>query len=257
MKNRNSVTILALILAIIITFGYLAHQGYSPSSREVPVIPSHSDLNPLSTSTPRDAISEDAFTMNLYEKRKVKDAVINPWAVLEDSRCPATVQCIQAGRVRVAVNISSPYKKVNTEMEPGDRVFVGSFTLLLKEVNPPKITTRKIQDNEYRFVFEVLSVVAPVKPIPPPTPYETPTSTATTTATSTATTTPPVSGECFAGGCSGQICSDDPNAISTCEYKAAYACYRSAKCERQQNGQCGWTDTPELRSCLINPSERR
>jgi hypothetical protein len=63
---------------------------------------------------------------------------------------------------------------------------------------------------------------------------------------------PPPSGGCYVGGCSGQICSEDPAAVSTCEWREAYACYRTAKCERQPSGQCGWTDTPELRSCLAN-----
>lgn len=55
---------------------------------------------------------------------------------------------------------------------------------------------------------------------------------------------------CYVGGCSGQLCTDEPNAVSTCEYTAAYACYKTAKCERQGSGQCGWTPTPELNMCL-------
>jgi hypothetical protein len=58
---------------------------------------------------------------------------------------------------------------------------------------------------------------------------------------------------CYVGGCSGQICSDREGVISTCEFRPEYACYRSARCERQANGACGWTRTPELTSCLANP----
>lgn len=58
------------------------------------------------------------------------------------------------------------------------------------------------------------------------------------------------SGECFVGGCSGQVCSDDPGVITTCEYREEYACYQSATCERQASGECGWTETAELRACL-------
>ncbi len=56
---------------------------------------------------------------------------------------------------------------------------------------------------------------------------------------------------CFVGGCSGQLCSDQLGAVSTCEYKQEYACYKTATCERQPNGQCGWTQTVELTSCLM------
>ena len=58
------------------------------------------------------------------------------------------------------------------------------------------------------------------------------------------------SGACFVGGCSSQLCTDRDDIASTCEWQEDYACYRSATCERQADGSCGWTQTPELRTCL-------
>jgi hypothetical protein len=58
------------------------------------------------------------------------------------------------------------------------------------------------------------------------------------------------SGLCYRGGCSGQLCTDRPNAISTCEFRPEYACYAAATCERQADGECGWTQTTELQACL-------
>ncbi len=73
-------------------------------------------------------------------------------------------------------------------------------------------------------------------------------------------TTPPSeetgSNDCVPAGCSGIICADADeaaNIVSTCEYRADYACYTTAKCERQKTGTCGWTQTAELASCLKNP----
>lgn len=60
----------------------------------------------------------------------------------------------------------------------------------------------------------------------------------------------PVAKKCYVGGCSGQICSDEPGAMSTCEYREEYACYKSATCGVQANGECGWTETAELTACL-------
>ncbi len=54
---------------------------------------------------------------------------------------------------------------------------------------------------------------------------------------------------CVISGCSNQICADK-GVISTCEYKPHYECYRSATCERQDNGNCGWTKDEQLKSCL-------
>lgn len=62
----------------------------------------------------------------------------------------------------------------------------------------------------------------------------------------------PEPARCIVTGCSGQICSDQDMA-STCEYREEYACYQLSRCERQADGACGWTQTPELTSCLINP----
>lgn len=57
-------------------------------------------------------------------------------------------------------------------------------------------------------------------------------------------------GSCFIGGCSSQVCSDQSDIGSTCEWLEEYACYRTATCERQDDGTCGWTATPELDACL-------
>ena len=59
--------------------------------------------------------------------------------------------------------------------------------------------------------------------------------------------------DCMIGGCSGQLCTDGMNGpvASTCEYLPSYACYKkTSTCERQPDGQCGWTPTAELSACL-------
>jgi Domain of unknown function (DUF6748) len=57
---------------------------------------------------------------------------------------------------------------------------------------------------------------------------------------------------CMRSGCSNQVCSDEP-VMTTCEWRAEYACYQKARCERQADGKCGFTQTPELAACLKNP----
>ena len=54
---------------------------------------------------------------------------------------------------------------------------------------------------------------------------------------------------CVKTGCSGHVCSDQ-DVITTCEFRPEYACYQQATCERQDDGQCGWTQTPALTACL-------
>lgn len=56
---------------------------------------------------------------------------------------------------------------------------------------------------------------------------------------------------CKKTGCSSQICSDQDIA-STCEWQEEYACYQTAICERQADGNCGFRQTAELTSCLAS-----
>ncbi len=55
---------------------------------------------------------------------------------------------------------------------------------------------------------------------------------------------------CKTTGCSSQICSDE-DVTTDCMYREEYICYQKAKCERQQNGKCGWTETELLKECLL------
>jgi eight-cysteine-cluster-containing protein len=65
---------------------------------------------------------------------------------------------------------------------------------------------------------------------------------------------PPPVAECRATGCSGTVCAAE-DVITTCEFRPEYACYQSATCGAQADGQCGWTMTPELEACLANPPD--
>ncbi len=54
---------------------------------------------------------------------------------------------------------------------------------------------------------------------------------------------------CVVTGCSDHVCADEA-VMTTCEWREEYACYKDARCERQADGRCGWTETAELLSCL-------
>lgn len=65
-------------------------------------------------------------------------------------------------------------------------------------------------------------------------------------------------GGCAPTGCSGQICAEaGSEMMSTCEFRPEYACYKASLCERQPDGNCGWTDSEELRECLANAGSAR
>jgi hypothetical protein len=62
-------------------------------------------------------------------------------------------------------------------------------------------------------------------------------------------TSTPFTKTCHPTGCSGQVCSDEDIATD-CQYKEEYTCYKQATCERQVSGECGWTESATLKSCL-------
>lgn len=57
---------------------------------------------------------------------------------------------------------------------------------------------------------------------------------------------------CKIGGCNGEICqeADEETIASICIYDPKYDCYKSAVCEKQAGGNCGWTRTEEFTKCL-------
>ena len=60
---------------------------------------------------------------------------------------------------------------------------------------------------------------------------------------------------CNITGCSREICAEE-EVMSTCQMRSEYVCYKSARCERQSSGQCGWTLTPKLNTCLEGARSR-
>ncbi len=59
--------------------------------------------------------------------------------------------------------------------------------------------------------------------------------------------------KCIVGGCNGEVCSESgEGGISTCIWKEEFSCYKKpfAKCERQLDGNCGWTENTELNNCI-------
>ena len=63
---------------------------------------------------------------------------------------------------------------------------------------------------------------------------------------------------CRVGGCSGEICESalGEGMATTCEWSEEYACYKTAHCERQQDGKCGWTKTKEFEQCLMEKQNK-
>lgn len=223
MENKSNFwfVVVILILALLMTSAYVVYTRMPTATPNEPILPVVENPMPVPPVVASPAITEPTrVELKLYEKRQFGELAITPWAVLEDSRCPSDVQCFQAGRATVAFNLSGPSGDSALQLEVGKTGSTENLQITLDEVRPATLSTHKITDEEYRFTV----TLAPKFP-----------------AGALA---------CYVGGCSSQLCTDEPNAISTCEYTASYACYQGATCERQESGECGWTPTPALAQCL-------
>lgn len=94
-------------------------------------------------------------TGGLGEAILVNGLRLRPVDVVEDSRCPANVQCVWAGRVRISVRIGAPNGSgiEPRELTLGEPASVHGGTLTLARVEPEKKFAGSIEREAYRFTF--------------------------------------------------------------------------------------------------------
>jgi hypothetical protein len=111
-----------------------------------------------------------SITLALHQRGAVGGFEVMPLRVEEDSRCPADVQCIQAGTVRLAVRIAgrTPLRPVLTLAQPS-RLDSGSW-LTLCAVTPYPARPGRIGPSAYRFSFALRrGATSPAPACPSPT----------------------------------------------------------------------------------------
>ena len=79
---------------------------------------------------------------------------IRPIAVVEDSRCPATVQCVWAGRLKVRARMNGPGWTQIRDFELGVPQAVDYYRVTLVSAEPQKQTGIEIDPRAYRFTFD-------------------------------------------------------------------------------------------------------
>ncbi len=94
----------------------------------------------------------------LNKKVSAYNFSITPLQVVEDSRCPTDVQCIQAGTVRVKATLSGELGAYTATLELNKPLVNEEVSITLVSVLPNKLSTHQTDASEYRFVFEVKKV---------------------------------------------------------------------------------------------------
>ena len=63
--------------------------------------------------------------------------------------------------------------------------------------------------------------------------------------------------ECFIGGCSGELCTDDSDAITTCELLPGMECLAEEMSCQLVEGECKWVLSTEAAVCFLAVKERQ
>ena len=95
-------------------------------------------------------------TAGLGQSARISDVAVRPISLIEDSRCPARVQCIWAGRVRILAQISAHGKRATRrEMILGEPIAIDQGKLMLIAAEPAKIAPGSTNPRAYRFTFRI------------------------------------------------------------------------------------------------------
>jgi hypothetical protein len=96
----------------------------------------------------------EGMPVALGESVRVGALVATPRRLIEDSRCPANVQCIQAGRVVVSTQLDGDGWQETVPLVLGEPYAVQGTAVTLVSARPEKDSPRRRPRSEYRFVYE-------------------------------------------------------------------------------------------------------
>ena len=82
------------------------------------------------------------------------DAILTPLAIVEDTRCPADVQCFHGGELTVSTRIAATHWTQTAPLTLGDPYEVMGRTYVLATADPLPTAGGDIPAGDYRFVFE-------------------------------------------------------------------------------------------------------
>jgi len=107
------------------------------------------------TACPSPSATSTILRTALGQKVEGLNVTLTPLEVTEDSRCPADVQCVWAGTVKVRTKIESGLGESIMIFEPGKPITTEAESITLKEVTPAPRSGQPIPPSSYRFVFDV------------------------------------------------------------------------------------------------------
>lgn len=134
---------------VVLVAGMWAYATEHP--RSVPVEP----LVEEPASVPEVPVPVSTRTLSLGERGEFDGVAVTIDRVLEDSRCPQSVQCIQAGTVRVSSTVVSGTGTSTLVLKLGETSTTETHTVTLVSAEPYPKTPGAIEQSQYRFTVRV------------------------------------------------------------------------------------------------------
>ena len=93
-------------------------------------------------------------TAGLGQTASGNGLMVRPIKVVEDSRCPAAVNCVWAGRLTVRARMNGPGWTQIRDFELGVPQAVDQYRVTLISAEPAKQAGAEIDSRTYRFTFD-------------------------------------------------------------------------------------------------------
>lgn len=97
----------------------------------------------------------ERVSAKLGESASVLGVTVTPLEVLEDSRCPIDVECIQAGKLRIQATLQSGLGTADQEFELFEPITTEGEEVTLIQAEPVPESTVTIDEGDYTFYFEI------------------------------------------------------------------------------------------------------
>ena len=133
-----------IILLVVVGVGYFVYANFL---RTEPAPQGGDNTNGGDT--------KERITTKIDQGASVLGVKVTPLEVLEDSRCPVDVQCIQAGTVRVRATLESGLGSGSQEFQLNQPITTEAEIVTLVDVEPIPYSTVEILKSAYIFYFEI------------------------------------------------------------------------------------------------------
>lgn len=108
-----------------------------------------------SGNTPAQPSPQSNLTLKVGQTGTFENFSIKANPIIEDSRCPIDVVCIQAGTVRVSVFVQDGARSEKIVVEMNKSYTLGSFKYSLTQVLPAPRSSHQISQEDYSLTFNI------------------------------------------------------------------------------------------------------